>query len=181
PWTNLEFSFCASKHQALNDICTPTGPELIWVDWGDAVRRADVTLSDVYGAERPADVYGRRKNRDSRIVILSKTLAARDAVHALFTAGGPLQLQAPDVYAWEDCFLQPLDLAEVYIHPDRRKPYRLWEANVTIVDQPLGPTQGTICANWCAVTAAYPTYALLTATGLTWGQIEAGAAGGAGC
>lgn len=181
PWANIEFSFCASPQQALNDICTPTGPEFIWQGWDTATRAMDATLAEVHDDERPVDIYGRRKNRESGFRMLTKTLAARDALHALFTAGGPLQMQAPAVYGWEDCFVQPYDLAEDYLAEDQRKPYRIWSAGFRIVDQPTGPTQGTVCANWCAVSAAYPTYAALTATGFTWGQIAAGAAGGAGC
>lgn len=181
PWANLEFSFCATAQAALNDLCTPTGPDLIWVGWGDETRRADVTLSDRYGAERPADVFGLRKNRDSEIRFMSRTPDAYAAVHALFTGGGPLQIQAPPAYLWEDAFVQPLDLVAQRIHPDQRKPYRLWAVPVTVVDRPSGPAQGTVCANWCAVSDTYATYADLTATGFTWAQIEAGAAGGAGC
>lgn len=181
PWANSAFSFCETMQQALNDLCTPSGPQLIWGPWGDATRAVDATLPELYGAERPADVFGRRKNRESSFTFLSKTLAARDQVHALFTAGGPLQMQAPVAYGWEDCFVQPFDLSESWIHPDQRKPYRLWSASFRIVDRPIGPAQGTACANWCAVSAAYPTYGALAATGFTWAQVAAGAAGGAGC
>lgn len=181
PWANLEFAFCDSAEQAITVLCTPGGPELIWQGWGRATRRADATLTDVYQDEVPADTYGRRKNRDSSVRFLTKTLAAREAVHALFTAGGPLQLQAPAVYGWEDCFVQPLDLDEDYLFRDQRRAHRIWDVPITIVRRPICPHQGTVCANWCAVSEAYPTYADLTATGFTWGQIAAGAAGGAGC
>lgn len=181
PWANLEFAFCASQEQAVTLLCTPGGPELIWQGWDTATRRADATLSDVYQDEVPADVYGRRKNRDSGIRFLSKTLAARDAVHALFTAGGPLQIQAPPEYGWEDCFVQPMDLDEDYLFPDQRRPHRLWSVPVTIFRRPLCVHQGTACANWCAVSEAYPTYGDLAATGFTWAQVAAGDAGGAGC
>lgn len=181
PWANLEFFFCGDAQPMLNELCTPVGPDLVWVGWGEETRRVDAALSSIYQAERPADVWGRRKNREFEIRLLSKTLAAKDAVHALFTAGGPLQIQAQVLYGMEDMFVQPLDLISERIHPDQRKPYRVWTVNCVIVDRPIGPAQGTVCANWCAVTAAYPTYADLTATGFTWAQIAAGAAGGAGC
>lgn len=176
PWANVEFSFCASPQAALNSICAPTGPAFIWQGWAEATRRVDATLSDIYNSETPADTWGRRKNRDSVIRFMTKTLAARDAVHALFTAGGPLQTQAPTVYGWEDVFVQPLDLVEEYLHPDQRRPYRLWTVPILIVRRPVGPVQGTLCANWCNVTSTWPTYGDLAASGSTWGELASGIA-----
>jgi len=178
PWANLVLDFCATAQQALNGACGPETPDLVWVGFGDEVRRADANLFDRYNAETPADIYGRRKRLNGSLTILSKTLAASDALHALFTAGGPLQLQMPAVYGWPDAFIQPGDLTRSYISRDQRRPYRLWSAPFTIVDRPIGPQQGTVEANWCAIKDTYPTFADLTATGLTWGQVAAGEAVG---
>lgn len=177
PWANITLTFCASAQQAYAAACASEGPELVWAGFGEFVRRADASLFDVYDAEMPADVYGRRKRLNGQLRLFSRTLEARDAVETLFTAGGPLQLQMPDVYGWPDAFLQPLDLTEAYRSEDQRRPYRLWSAPFTLVPRPEGPTQGTATANWCAVAEAYPTYAELTASGLTWADVAAGGAG----
>lgn len=177
PWANLELDFCSSAQQALDAICTPGGPDLVWSGFGDFTRRADANLFDVYNAAVPADIYGRRKRLDGSLRIFSKTLVARDAVETLFTAGGPLQLQLPAVYGWPDAIIQPGDLVEEYISTDQRRPYRLWSAPFTIVDMPAGPIQGTECANWCKIAEEYPTFADLTATGFTWAQVASGQAG----
>lgn len=181
PWANLEFFFCASQQQALAAICTPGGPDLVWVGFAEETFRSDANMFDVYDARTPDDIFGVRKDRDGSLRLFSKTLAARDAVKTLFAAGGPLQLQLPAEYGWDDSLVQPFDLVSSYIAPDQRLPYRAWSAQWTRVLTPEGPIQGTACANWCAVSDAYPLFSNLTASGLTWGQVAAGAAGGAGC
>lgn len=179
PWANLELTFCATPSQALTSICAQTGPELIWVGLGAKVYRADANLFDVYGARVPADIYGTRKRLDSEMRIMSKTLAAKDAVEALFAGGGPLQLQLPTEYGLPDMVVQPGDLVEDYLSGtrDQRKPHRIWSAPFTTVDTPFGGNaQGTECANWCVVEATFPTFSALTASGYTWGQVAAGTA-----
>jgi len=176
PWANLALSFCETPQQALAAICDPGGPDLVWAGFGEFVRRADANLFDVYDAEKPADIYGRRKRLDGSLKLFSKTLVARDAVEALFTAGGPLQLQLPAIYGWPDAVLQPGDLVETYLSRDQRRPYRVWDAPFTLVDTPFGPGQGTVEANWCLLAETYPTYADLIAAGVTWGEVASGEA-----
>lgn len=161
----------------------PTAADhLAWVGFRDKVRAADAGLFPVLDRERPADVYARRKDIVTSFLFLSRTLAAIDAVYELFTAGGSLLVQVPDIYgmnrqyAPKDRYFQPGDLNEGYISQDQRKPLRLWSAPITAVDLPVGLPQGTDTANWCAVQEQYPTFAALTATGLTWGQIAQGQA-----
>lgn len=178
PWANLELSLCATTQQALSAVCNPAGPDLVWAGLGNKTYRADANLFDVYNARVPADVYGTRKRLDGSLTILSKTLPAKDSVETLFAWGGPLQIQLPGVYGFPDAFLQPGDLEEEYLAPDQRKPHRRWAAPFTLVDRPLGPSQGTVDANWCAVADAFDTYADLTASGNTWAQVASGEAAG---
>ena len=175
PWANLSFSLCSSVSQALGEMCTPEGPEYVWVGFGEEVREADAGLFHRYQSATPIDVYGRRKRLNGSFTLFTKTLAAADAVEALFTGGGPLQIQAPDVYGWPDAFVQPGDLAKEYISRDQRRPLRRWNAPFVVVDRPLGPAQGTAEANWCLFEDTFATMADATASGLTWGQIASGA------
>jgi len=177
PWANLELFFCEHADQALARICTPRGPELVWAGFGDSkVRRADANLFDIYQSAVPADIWGRRKRMDGELKIFSKSLAALEAVETLFTGGGPIQIQTPAEYGLPDIVVQPGDLSETYISRDQRRPYRIWDAPWTIVDTPLGPGQGTAEANWCIIAETFPTYADLTASGFTWGQVASGEA-----
>lgn len=176
PWADLVLSFCATPQQALGILCGSQAPDLIWVGFGDEVRRSDANLFDIFQSETPADLYGRRKRLDGSLTILSKTLASADAVHALFTAGGPLMVQMPAVYGWTDAFIQPGDLSKSYIAPDQRLPYRRWEVPFTIVDRPTGPKQGTADANWCALADEFATYQDLINSGATWATVASGAA-----
>jgi len=178
PWANLELMFCSTPQLALAAICGPLAPELVWAGFGDKVYRADVNMPDVYGSWVPADLYGVRKRLDSELHVFSKTLDARDAVETLFAAGGPIQIQTPAEYGLPDIIVQPRDVHENYLSGtrDQRRPYRIWDADFTIVDAPLGPHQGTVLANWCALAEAYPTYADLIASGFTWAQVASGEA-----
>lgn len=156
--------------------------DLVWVGYGDKDRAMDAGLFPVLDRERPADVYARRKDIVTSCQFLSRDLDSINRVYDLFTAGGPLLFQTPEIYGMDrpygqqDRYFQPGNLNEAYISRDQRKPIRLWSAPLTAVDYPLGLPQGTDDANWCAVRDKYPTYADLTATGLTWGQIAAGGA-----
>jgi len=176
PWANLEFEFCPNASQALDAVCNPGAPFLVWAGLGNKTYRADANLFDVYNARVPADIYGVRKRLDGSMKLFSKSLAAKDSVETLFAGGGPLQLQLPAVYGFPDVIVQPGDLVEEYLAVDQRKPHRVWEAPFTAVDRPTGPQQGTVCANWCAVQSVWPTFADMTASGATWGEIAAGTA-----
>lgn len=177
PWANLEFEFCSSAEELNAVVCDPAGPEYVWARFGGKTRRTDAGLFDRLDSETPADVYGRRKDFDSSLRFLTKSLAAIDAVYALFTAGGPLQVQAPTVYGWPDVFVQPGDLDEEYLSDsvDQRRPHRIWDTPVTKVDSVVaGPVQGTVCSNWCAVEEAFATFADMTAAGGTWMDVAEG-------
>lgn len=176
PWANLTLSFCASPHLALEALCTPAGPDLVWVGFGDQVYRSDANLFDVYNDWVPADIYGIRKRFDGELTLMSKTLAAKEAVIALFAGGGPLQIQSPTVYSQPDIIVQPGNLSESYISRDQRRPYRVWSAPFTVVRRPLGPIQGTADANWCVLAEAFTDFAELTASGYTWAQVASGEA-----
>lgn len=177
PWADLEFGFCASPQNLAAFACAPNAPDLIWSRFGERVSRSDAGLFDVLDAERPADVYARRKDHEGSFLILSKSLAAIQSMYELFTAGGPLYLRAPAEYGDFDFAVQPGDLSRTYLTDriDQRKPLRLWSAPYTVVDLPLGPQQGVDCATWCDVEAAFPTFADMTAAGGTWADIATGA------
>lgn len=162
-------SFTASIPVAATD-------DLAWVGLADKTRAMDAGLFPVLNKERPADVYARRKDIVSAASFLSRSLDAVDLVYELYTAGGPLLFQIPEVYGWKDTYVQPGNLNEQWISNDQRKPWRLWNVPITAVDVPIGLPQGTDTANWCAVEDTYPTFADMTAAGYSWGQAASGAA-----
>jgi hypothetical protein len=171
PWADIPFDFCAtgfSPATSPDTTCGDQTPEFVWGGLFDFSANADAGLFDILNAERPADVFARRKFASGTLQFSTRTLAAIDRVYELFTAGGPLQLQLPAVYGWSDTFIQPGDLTWEYGSRDQRIPLRNWEVPWVIVDQPLGPIQGTVCTNWCAVNDAFATYADLTAFPATW-------------
>lgn len=169
PWANYTADYCAQPSVA---CVVPTAPISV-ARYGAKERPADAGLFGILDAERPADIWARRKDANTSIAFLSRTLAAIDTIETLFTAGGPLLLQTPAIYGWPDKYYQPDTLADDTLGEDQRKPYRLWSVPLTPVDRPpaaLGQ-QGTAAANWCAVAARYATSAELVASGQTWQQL----------
>ena len=178
PWANIAVDLCSDDSGPKDDTCA-VQPGVSLVEFGDDVRAADAGLFDVLNRERPIDIYARRKDVvHNGIRFASRTCEAIDDVYELFTAGGPLFIQAPEVYCWPDRYVQPLDLKMEIISRDQRKPWRLWSVPLVVVDQPSpnAPAQGTVCTNWCAVEQMYPTFANLTGTGLNWGDVLEGEA-----
>lgn len=170
PWADIELTTC----DAPDPLCEPADV-LSWVGLGTLGRPTDATLTEILNDERPADVFGRRKNLTSEINFFSRTLAMKTKVYELFTEGGPLFLQLPPEYGWDDDFVQTQgDLTEDYIVRDQRRPWRRWAAAIRTVYRPSGPIQGAICSNWCDVNSAFPTYADMTAAGGTWGDVAEG-------
>lgn len=177
PWANIEFTFCESSQQILSELCAVDAAPFVWARFGSETRRVDAGLFDRLNSETPADVYGRRKDFDSSWRFFTQTLAAKTSVYELFTAGGPIQIQAPLVYGVPDVFMQPLDLDQDYLSDrvDQRFPQRVWNVPTVKVDAVLaGPVQGTACANWCAVEEAFATFADMTAAGGTWMDVAEG-------
>jgi hypothetical protein len=174
PWASLRLDLCSQPDLACSD---PTDP-IALINLGAKTRAGDFTLPSILNAERPADIFARRKDITTSVTFASRTLAAIDDIYTLFTVGGPLFLQMPAAYGWPDKYFQPGDLVETPIGQDRRRPWRLWEVPLTAVDQPSPNAlpQGTTCANWCLVEDTFPTFADLTALATTWANILDGGA-----
>lgn len=169
PWADLEFDFCTGPQGHAG--CGTPSPELVWVGFADEDAEADTSLLPITGSETPAVTFARRKDHTGSFQILTRTLAAKDAVYDLFTYGGPIMLQLPPVYGQGDIYVQPGTIKRARLGDDQRRPYRLITVPYTVVDAPVGPKQGTACANWCAITDAYPTFGDMVAAGGTWSDV----------
>lgn len=183
PWADLRLDLCLTPSRAGDEGCTELTDPLAWVGFQDKTRAVDAGLFDVLDSEYPADVYARRKAIVTGCHFLSRSLPAITSVYDLFTVGGPLFVQVPDVYGMDapygptDRYYQPGELGEAYIASDQRKPYRLWTTPLTEVRPPgpVGEAQGTDTANWCVIEQTYETMGDLVASGYTWAQIATGA------
>lgn len=171
PWADIELTTCDSPDPACNPV-----DALSWVGFGATLRASDADIFEVLNDERPADIWARRKNLATEINFFSRTGAMKTRVYELFTAGGPLFLQLPPVYLWEDDFIQPFNLEEDFApgQRDQRKPYRSWSAPVRTVYRPQGPIQGAICSNWCDVNDSFANYTAFTAAAGDWGDVAEG-------
>lgn len=164
------------------DASAVSSTDIAWVGFKNKIRQADAGLFPILDAERPADVFARRKDISTSIMFLSRSLGALTGIYDLFTAGGPLLVQVPAEYGMDapygqrDRYYQPDDLTEAYLSQDQRKTYRLWSADATAVDAPIGEPQGTDTANWCALADTYATMGAYAASGFTWAQAANGQA-----
>lgn len=183
PWADLRLDLCLTpSRQEGPESCVEITDPIAWVGFRDKARADDAGLFPVLDAERPADVYARRKDMTSGCLFLSRSVPAITSVYELFTAGGPVIIQVPTVYGMDapygerDRCWQPGTLNEDYLSNDQRKSYRLWSADLTAVDRPAGIPQGTDAANWCALADTYETFGDVAASGYTWGDAASGAA-----
>lgn len=174
PWANISLDLCGTPTPPATECAPPDSP-IALIQLGSETRAADVGLFPILADEYPDDVYSRRKQVTTSITFASRTCEAIDAIYNLFTAGGPLLIQCPAVYCWPDRFVQPGDLQMDYISPDQRRPWRLWSVPLTVVRAPATPNvQGVLGQTWCDVADTFATFADLTASGLTWEDIETG-------
>lgn len=163
-------------------VSTLASQDIAWIGFQDKTRAADAAVYSTLNEETPSSVYGRRKDITTSGLFLSRTADGIRAVYELYTAGGPLLWQVPAVYVMDrfygqkDRYYQPGDLEEQYLTNDQRKPVRLWTVPLTAVEAPVGRPQGTDDANWCAVRDTYGTFADLTDSGYTWGEVDSGEA-----
>lgn len=173
-WADIPMDFCNVVEGVHSAECADPENAFVWIGLADEQWDSDASLFPVLNAEHPADIWARRKHADGQFQFMTRTLAAKDRVYDLMTAGGPLFLQLPTVYGWADAFIQPGTVRSAHLYDDQRKPHRIWTVPFTIVDPVAGPGQGTECANWCAVEDAFPTFAALAAGGGTYSQLAQG-------
>lgn len=170
PWADIELTICETP----DAFCDPVDA-LSWIGFETFGRPTDANLFEILNDEYPADIWARRKNLTTGIRFLSRTLAMKQKVYELFTAGGPLFLQLPPEYGWDDDFFQTTaPLTEEYLSRDQRRAERRWTAPIRTVRRPQGPIQGAICTTWCDVNSAFATYADLTAAAGDWGDVAEG-------
>lgn len=174
PWADLRMDVCPPG-SAHSPGCGDPAPALVWGGFMDTEEwEPDTTLLPILNAEKPVDIFARRKHATGSFRFFTRTLEAIDWVYELFTAGGPLMLRVPPVYGQRDIFLQPGTVSMSYVSRDQRRPERVWDVPYVLVDQPQGPAQGTNCNNWCEVEDEFPTFADLTARAGTWGDLMRG-------
>jgi len=178
PWANVRIDQCAQTMPALcaSPLVEPA-VSLVAAGLGEETYAADYALSSILNRRHPADVFGYRKDATTSFTLISKTLTSMDTLNTFWAWGGPIFLQLPPVYGWPDRYYQPDAVKVVRVNPDLRKPQRLWPVDLVVIDAPVGAAQGTAQNNWCGIDATYPTYADLTATPFTWGDVMEGDAG----
>jgi hypothetical protein len=178
PWANVKISRCVQT--PVDAACTPAASEpavvLVRDGLGAEVYAGDFTLFPVLNRPRPADVFAYRKDAVTSWQIASLTLASKYTLDTFWAWGGPVFIQLPPEYGWPDRYYQPGDVEARRLSGILSKPQRLWPTPLTVIDSFPGAAQGEVENNWCAVMAQYPTWGDLTTTGLTWGDVVAGAA-----
>jgi hypothetical protein len=176
PWANIHLLDCVMSLPVPG--CPPafTEPAISLVGDGLATETyaADASLFPILNSAHPADVYALRKDAATAWRVISHTLTALNTLRDFYSAGGPIFLQLDPVYGWPDRYYQPGAVDVSRLTRDLTRPQRFWDVPLVSVDAPGGPAQGTCEANWCIIDSTYATYAALTATGLTWGDVIEG-------
>lgn len=176
PWADLRIDGCAGTAvpRPCDDPLTEPAISVVGAGLGTESYAADAGLFPILNRARPGDVYARRKDAVTSWRVVSKTLASMNSLEVFYAAGGPVFIQLPPVWGWPDRYYQPGDADVSRLGPVLSQPYRFWDVPLTVVDAPVGGAQGTADNNWCALAGAYPTWADLAATGLTWGDVVEG-------
>lgn len=179
PWANVRIDDCSTTPvpAPCSDPLEEPAVSLVADGLGTEEYEVDATLFPVLNRQRPADVYAYRKDVVTSFRVVSKTRASHDTLNVFYAWGGPIFLQLPVIYGWPDRYYQPAKVSVSRLSKDLRIPYRLWDVPLTAVDAPVGDAQGTALNNWCLIKSTYDTWADLTGTGLTWGQIMEGQGG----
>lgn len=174
PWANIRFDNCIGT--SVPAACTPPldEPAVSLIELGAEEYAGDFTLYPILNRARPADVYALRKDVVTSWRLISKTCESLNTLRDFYAWGGPIFIQLPAVYCWPDRYYQPAEVVVSRLTNDMRVPYRMWDVPLTAVEAPVGAPQGTCENNWCIVNDTYATWADLTATGLTWGDVVEG-------
>ena len=168
PWADLALDTCSTT-DGHEPGCSTPDPEFVWGGMtGSLDSVVDAGQFDVLNAERPADIFARRKYAEGAFTFFTRSLDAIERVYELFTAGGPIMIRIPQIYGFADQIVQPGTVQMEYAFRDQRRPERRWDVPFVIVDAPFGPVQGTDCNNWCEIEAAFTTMQDLTNYGGTW-------------
>jgi hypothetical protein len=177
-WANVRIDDCTGTAVPTKCSTPLTEPAVTLVADGLGTEEygGDFTLFPVLNRPRPNDVYAYRKDAVTDWTVVSKTLTSMRTLNTFYAWGGPILLQLPAVYGWADRYYQPGNVREERLSKDLRVPYRRWPVPLTVIDNFPGAAQGTCENNWCIIDSTYATWAALTATGFTWGQIVEGAA-----
>ena len=170
PWADIPLTFC----EAPEGFCNP--PDyLSWVGFTALGHPTDASVFEVLDDEKATSVYARRKKYTGELNVFSNTLAMKTRMEELITAGGPLFLQLPPLYGWEDDHLQTTSpFVPQYIAKDQSRPWRRWTATFRSVRRSAGAIQGDSCANWCVVNDAFANYTAFTAAAGDWGDVADG-------
>jgi hypothetical protein len=176
PWANIRLTDCTFNLGTPG--CPPAATEpavsLVGAGLGTESYAADAGLFPILGSPRPADVYARRKDAVTSWRVVSHTCASKLTLDAFYTAGGPIFLQLNPVYCWPDRYYQPGQVDVSRLTQDLTDPRRYWDVPLAAMNAPVGAAQGTCENNWCIIDSTYATYANLTASGFTWGDVMAG-------
>lgn len=119
-----------------------------------------------------------RGARNSSLNLVTRTLADRDRLELLVSAGTPLLFQAPPEYGIPDAYLSIAAESVGRVSPDHRFPIRVFQLPFAVEKAPGGPAEGPAGTRWLDQCNVYANWGAVKAAGLTWQQVTDGNAGG---
>lgn len=140
-------------------------------------RAANAAVLNINNQVFPLVVSKVRGALSSTLTLVSRTLADRDRLNALFAPGSPVLFQVPDEYGIPDQYMTIGATSVGRVLPDHRFPIRVFSLPYSACAAPGGSMQGTVGARWQDTCNRYATWGAVNAAGLTWVQVLDGLAG----
>lgn len=129
-------------------------------------------------AARPIAVTRKRRDADTNLTVVARTFTARERLTQLLAPGNVLQLVGGDLWGLPDRYMDVQDVGVGRLHVDHRYEPRVVSMPYVTEDRPVGPGAGVCGARVTDLCdGGLLSWAAITAAGLTWAQIVAGAAG----
>jgi hypothetical protein len=135
------------------------------------LRPSKAGIFPILDRPNPIVVTGKRQSALGELILHTLTSGERRDMTALLARGTTLLLQTPAEHEFGSQYIHVADVVESRVGL-ATEPARRWQLPFVIVDRPEGlSAPSAINRTWQAVKDAYPTWAGLKASGLTWQQL----------
>ncbi len=173
PWANKQLVLTPNSY---NDLECLAGDSIVFASMAEETRAGQSSASIPFNAKFPIPSSRTRGSISSNLRLVTRTFAARDAVVEINASGDPLLFQAPSTYGIPDRYMTVGDYTVTRFSADHKKQWRANTLPHVEIDIPAGLSDGVLGVRWADVCDLYPTFADLTAAGITRTQILFGQA-----
>lgn len=133
-------------------------------------RPADAAVQEVPGSSLGVGLFAKRKAARFTVQVATASFADADAWKQLHAEGGPLLLQLPSRYGFDEQYVLPAQTDASGLGANLAMPVQVHQIQVTHTQMPPGPNEGVLGARYCDFRkgGSKTTYAAANSAGLTW-------------